>query len=206
MELHALPIPGAWHVAPAVHADERGSFQEWFRADQLARVLGHRFDLAQANCSVSRAGVIRGVHYADVPPGQAKYVTCLSGAVWDVAVDLRVGSSTFGRWEGVLLDAERGGAVYLAEGLGHAFLALADDSTVAYLCSTSYAPGREHGVSPLDPALGIDWPTVDRSGRVIHPLLSAKDEAAPTLAAAAQAGLLPTWTACQEYVTSLPRA
>ena len=101
---------------------------------------------------------MRGIHFADVPPGQAKYVTCVRGAVLDVVVDVRVGSPTFGRWDAVRLDDRERRALYIAEGLGHAFCALEADSTVVYLCNDVYRPGSEHGVHPLDPALGIAWP------------------------------------------------
>jgi dTDP-4-dehydrorhamnose 3,5-epimerase len=84
----ALGIDGAWVFAPQIHADYRGSFLEWFRVGELARQVGHRLEVAQGNCSVSRRGVVRGIHFADVPPGQAKYVTCVSGAILDVVVDL----------------------------------------------------------------------------------------------------------------------
>ena len=99
--------------------------------------------------------MIRGIHYADVPPGQAKYVTCVAGAILDVVVDLRAGSPTFGTWETVRLDDKDRRALFLAEGLGHGFQALSDSATVLYLCSTPYAAGREHGVNPMDPAIGI---------------------------------------------------
>ena len=132
----------------------RGSFHESFRGDEVAADLGYRFNVAQANWSVSQRGVIRGVHFADVPPGQAKYVSCVRGAIIDVVVDLRVGSPGFGHTEAVRLDDENRRSVYLAEGLGHAFMALTAECTVVYLCSTPYMPGREHGVNPLDPALG----------------------------------------------------
>jgi len=138
-----------------------------------------------------------------VPPGQAKYVTCAKGAVLDVAVDVRVGSPTFGRWDAVLLDDVDRRAIYLSEGLGHAFMALEDDSTVLYLCSTGYSPGREHGIHPLDPTVGIDWPTVDRQGRPITPKLSDKDVAAPGLAEAQDGGLLPRLEVVEEYVRGL---
>lgn len=179
--LAALSIDGAWLFTPVVHEDDRGSFHEWFRADEFLEQVGHGFSLRQANASVSAAGVIRGVHYADVPPGQAKYVTCLSGLVWDVVVDLRVGSPTFGRWEGVLLDQDQPRAVYLAEGLGHAFMALRDRSVVSYLCSQPYNPTGEHTVSPMDPDLAIAWPAEDRDGRPLTPRMSPRDAAAPGL-------------------------
>jgi dTDP-4-dehydrorhamnose 3,5-epimerase len=178
-------------------------FLEWYAAREFEAAVGHPLDLRQANCSVSAAGVVRGIHFADVPPSQAKYVTCLRGAVLDVVVDLRAGSPTFGAWDSVLLDDVDRRAVYLGEGLGHAFMSLEDGSTVAYLCSAPYAPGREHGVHPLDPAIGIDWPTRGRDGRALEPLLSAKDAAAPTLAEAAERGLLPTAEAATAYVASL---
>src|ERR1700684_3767172 len=156
--MRQLELAGAWLYAPEIRADRRGNFHEWFSKDQLEAEVGHPLDVAQANCSVSRRGMIRGIHYSDVPPGQAKYVTCVSGAVLDVVVDLRVGSPGFGKWETVRLDEQDRRAVFLAEGLGHAFMALSPQATVLYLCSTPYAPGREHGVHPLDPTLGIAWP------------------------------------------------
>ena len=147
-------MPGAYEVVPAVHADGRGAFLEWFRADRFHEATGHAFTLAQANASVSAAGTLRGVHFADLPPSQAKWVTCLHGAVLDVVVDIRVGSPTYGKWDAVRLDDAEHRAVYLSEGLGHAFMALEDASVVSYLCSAPYAPGREHGINPLDPRLG----------------------------------------------------
>jgi dTDP-4-dehydrorhamnose 3,5-epimerase len=153
--------------------------------------------LAQANLSVSKAGTLRGVHFADVPPGQAKYVSCPRGAVIDFVVDVRVGSPTFGVTDAVRLDSEHRRAVYLPEGVGHAFLALEDYSTLAYLCSTGYAPGREHGITPVDPKLGLALPDG------VDFLMSEKDTAAPTLEQAAESGLLPTWDACRQYIASL---
>ena len=194
--MEPLGIPGAWAFAPHIYSDDRGSFAELFRAADFAGDVGHRLDVAQANCSVSRRGVIRGIHFADVPPGQAKYVMCLSGEILDVVVDLRTGSPSFGRWEAVNLGGEARRAVYLAEGLGHAFMALNDQARVVYLCSAPYAPGREHGVHPLDPAIGIAWPAG------VEQVLSPKDATAPTLAEAERAGLLPSYQACLDYAAS----
>jgi len=185
MKIRPLGIDGAWEVVPQQHADQRGRFLEWFQADRLAELTGHRFRTAQANLSVSARGVVRGIHYADVPPGQAKFVTCVRGAVLDVVVDLRRGSPRFGRWEAVQLDDTDRRAVYLAEGLGHGVCALTDDATLAYLCSTVYDPAVEHTVHPLDPELAIDWPVAD-------PVLSGRDAAAPALADAP----LPDHRAC----------
>jgi dTDP-4-dehydrorhamnose 3,5-epimerase len=203
MEIRQLSIAGAFEVLPKVHADDRGAFLEWFRADRFAEGAGHRFDLAQANLSVSAAGTVRGVHFAQLPPGQAKYVTCVHGAILDVVVDIRVGSPTFGQWEAVRLDDSDRGAVYLSEGLGHAFMALAEGTVVSYLCSAPYAPGREHGIHALDPALGIDWPLAGRDGQGLAPRLSPKDQQAPTLEEARHSGLLPRYEEATAYVATL---
>ncbi len=197
-----LGIEGAWVYTPRVHSDDRGSFAETFRAAEFAADLGYRLDVAQANCSVSRRGVIRGIHYADVPPGQAKYVTCVAGTILDVIVDLRTDSPSFGKWEAVQLDAATRRAVFLAEGLGHAFTALSDGATALYLCSTPYAPGREHGVHPLDPAIGIAWPADEGW----EPVLSEKDAAAPTLEEALRSGRLPRYEDCAAYQDALRSA
>ena len=193
MQVTQLDIAGSWVATPVQHSDDRGTFLEWFRADLIADATGHRLDTVQANLSRSARGVVRGVHFADVPPGQAKYVTCVRGSVVDVVVDLRVGSPTFGRSVPVPLDDVDRRGVLLAEGLGHAFMALTDDALVSYLCSTPYSPTREHGVHPLDPDLALPWPAD------VPPLLSPKDEAAPSLSEAVRTGLLPTWEACQEW-------
>ena len=203
MTWQPLAVPGAYRVTQQVFGDPRGAFLEWFRAAELEEVTGRRFDLRQANLSVSAAGVLRGVHFADVPPGQAKYVTCVAGAVLDVVVDLRVGSPTFGTWDSVLLDDTTRDAIFVAEGLGHAFLSLEDGSVVTYLCSAPYRPSGEHGVDPLDPELGIAWPAVGRDGRPLELVLSAKDEAAPTLAEALSSGLLPHADDVANFVATL---
>src|SRR5690606_11740753 len=204
MTYRELAVPGAFEITPQQHRDPRGLFLEAFTAGPFADAVGHAFDLQQANCSVSAAGVLRGIHFADVPPSQAKYVMCVSGAVLDVVVDLRVGSPTFGVWDAVLLDDVDRRAVYVAEGLGHAFMSLEDGSTVLYLCSAGYAPGREHGVPPLDEELGIEWPDTARDGTPLTPLLSEKDAAAPTLAEARTQNLLPTLEAVNTHLSTLP--
>jgi dTDP-4-dehydrorhamnose 3,5-epimerase len=196
VKIQPLGIEGAYEITPVARGDDRGVFLEWYRFDHLAAELGHSLTLAQANMSVSARGVVRGIHFADVPPGQAKYVTCTRGAVLDVIVDIRVGSPTFGQWEAVRLDDVERRCVYIAEGLGHGFCALTDDATLVYLCSTTYNPAAERGVHPLDPALGIAWP-------VEEPLLSPKDAAAPGLAEARSAGVLPDYAMCVEYTRSL---
>jgi dTDP-4-dehydrorhamnose 3,5-epimerase len=194
-----LAVPGAWEITPTVHTDPRGAFFEWFADREFTAMTGHRLDLRQANTSVSSAGVLRGLHFAQLPPSQAKYVTCLRGAVFDVVVDIRVGSPTFGRWDSVLLDDRDHRSIYISEGLAHGFVALQADSTVSYLCSAGYDPHREHTILATDPAFGIEWPAVDGA----DPTLSDRDAQAPTLDEVAASGLLPTWADAQAFVADL---
>jgi dTDP-4-dehydrorhamnose 3,5-epimerase len=197
MKIEPLAVPDAWLCTPQVHGDDRGMFLEWYRGDKLAEVTGRRFDIVQANHSRSKRGVVRGLHYADVPPGQAKFVYCPSGSVLDVIVDLRVGSPTFGAVDSVVLDDVDRRAVFIAEGLGHAFCALADDTSLTYLVSSVYNPAIERTVSPADAELALPWPIADAELE-----LSDKDRDAPTLAAAIDAGELPTYDACRAAYAS----
>jgi dTDP-4-dehydrorhamnose 3,5-epimerase len=200
ISIRELAVAGAWEITPRVHADSRGLFFEWFKDREFRALTGHRFDVRQANCSVSAAGVLRGLHFAQLPPGQAKYVACLHGKVFDVVVDIRVGSPTYGRWDAVVLDDRDHRSVYVSEGLGHGFLALDEQSTVMYLCSAEYDPDREHTICATDPALGIRWPTVDG-----EPRMSDRDRAAPSLEQVRAAGLLPSWDDVQVYIAGLRR-
>jgi dTDP-4-dehydrorhamnose 3,5-epimerase len=197
MDVRQLSVGGAWEFTPRVFGDERGAFLEWFKAAEFAEAVGHPFTIAQANHSISSRGVLRGIHFAAVPPSQGKYVYCPKGAVLDVAIDIRVGSPTFGQWDSVRLDSIDRRAIYLAEGMGHAFMALEDDSTVTYLCTTGYNPGREFGINPTDAALNLPWPAD------IEPVLSDKDRDAPGLAEAAELGLLPRYEDCLAFYDSL---
>ncbi|NEE03959.1 dTDP-4-dehydrorhamnose 3,5-epimerase family protein [Phytoactinopolyspora halotolerans] len=197
MEIRELSTSGAYEFLPHVFEDRRGKFVAPFQGKTFADVLGHPLSLAQVNVSVSRKGTIRGVHFADTPPGQAKYVWCPRGALLDVVVDLRVDSPTFGRWDAIRLDATDFHALYIAEGLGHAFVALEDETIMAYLCSTGYNPEREHGITPLDEDLSLPWPDD------IEPILSDKDAQAPTLRQALDADLLPSYDVCvTHYATA----
>jgi dTDP-4-dehydrorhamnose 3,5-epimerase len=179
-----------------VLTDDRGLFFEWFTDSEFTEMTGHRLALRQANVSVSARGVLRGLHFAQLPPSQAKYVTCLRGEVFDVVVDVRVGSPTFGSWDAVVLDDKHRRSVYLSEGLAHGFLALQDDSTVAYMCSAGYDPQREHTINAIDPAIGIEWPGGTTT-------LSERDAAAPNLADVAAAGLLPSWDEARDFIMQL---
>ncbi|WP_239646001.1 dTDP-4-dehydrorhamnose 3,5-epimerase family protein [Nocardiopsis valliformis] len=181
----ASVVPDVWRVGLCPHEDARGRFVEAFHQERLAAESGRLMTVRQVNYSVSRRGVVRGVHYFADPGGQAKYVTCVSGEVLDVAVDLRVGSPTYGRWESVRMDASRPRAVHVPVGLGHAFVALSEEAVMLYLCDSPYVPGLERTVHPLDPELALPWPDD------LAPTLSERDRAAPSLARARADGLLP---------------
>lgn len=196
MEARELSLAGVWEFTPVLRGDDRGTFLESFKSELFESTVGRSLNLAQMNVSVSRLGTVRGVHFADVPPGQAKYVQCFSGRILDIAVDIRVGSPTFGSFDAVELSDETRSGLFIPEGFGHAFCALTDSATVGYLCSEEYAPAREHGIHPLDPELGLPWPEVAST------VLSPKDSAAPTLAEAVATGLLPDYSACLEFVAT----
>jgi dTDP-4-dehydrorhamnose 3,5-epimerase len=196
VKIRALSIEGAYEITPVVIGDPRGNFAELYKEDVFTAEVGHPLRIAQINTSTSARDVVRGVHWADVPPGQAKYVTCQRGALVDFIIDLRVGSPTFGRWESVTLDAVEKKAVYISEGLGHGFRALADDTSIHYLCSTPYNPQREYVIHPLDPQLNIDWGVTD-------PVLSARDRNAPSLANVKADGRLPDYRECVEHRAAL---
>jgi dTDP-4-dehydrorhamnose 3,5-epimerase len=194
VQIRELSIAGAFQVTPDLHTDERGSFHEWYRFDALEAAIGHPLDLRQANTSVSRRGVVRGIHFADFPKGQAKYVTVAHGSVLDFVVDIRVGSPTYGKWESVALDSREHRAMYLSEGLGHLFVALEDETTVSYLVSDVYNPTLEHGINPFDREIGLVFPP-----DLPELLVSDKDREAPGLAELADAGVLPTIDAANAY-------
>jgi dTDP-4-dehydrorhamnose 3,5-epimerase len=200
MKVRELDIPGAWEITPGIYGDSRGLFFEWLTDRGFTGFAGHSFDVRQANCSVSAAGVLRGLHFAQLPPSQAKYVTCVSGSVFDVVVDIRLGSPTFGCWDSVVLDDSDRRTIYISEGLAHGFLALQDNSTVMYLCSAEYDPQREHTICATDPSLAIDWPLVEGAA----PSLSDRDAAAPNLDEVRKSGLLPSWEETQKFIAGLP--
>ena len=198
VRIEPLGIEGAYEITPVRHADARGEFMEWFRADRLAEHVGDgAATWAQANLSTSRAGVVRGAHFTAVPPGQAKYVVCVRGAVLDVIVDVRLGSPTYGQWTGVRLDETERRAVYFGPGLAHAFGAITDDATVVYLCAQPFVAETERGLNPLDPRLAITWPTE-------RPVLSERDASAPTLAELEAQGQLPTYEQCLTATATSP--
>ena len=186
MKLKPLGIEGAWIAESPVWSDDRGFFREWFKSEDVTVATGRDFGIEQANISLSSAGTLRGIHYSIAPRGQAKWITCVSGSIQDVIVDIRPGSKTFGEWIDVELKGNSGKAVLVSEGLGHGFLSLEDNTTVAYLVSTPFSPKDEFEINPLDVKLGIKW-GMDMSSLKI----SGKDEIAPSLEQRKLDGKLP---------------
>jgi dTDP-4-dehydrorhamnose 3,5-epimerase len=188
MEFRELTIKGVWLADLKLHGDNRGNFSEWFKKSEIASKTGLAFDVAQANISTSQKGVLRGIHYSLADVGQAKWVTCVSGSVLDVMVDLREGSPTFGEFETIKLDHASGTSVLVAPGLGHGFLALEDSSSVAYLLSSQYSPVDEYEINPFDDEIGIDWGI-----EIAEAILSEKDRNAPSLETQKANGKLPKY-------------
>ena len=191
MPFTPMSIHGAYVFEPVIFTDPRGQFQENFKLSSLADELGVSFTVKQVNQSVSAKGVIRGIHFADNPPGQAKYVSCPKGKVWDVVVDLSPKSPSFGKWEGVELTETNGKSVFIGKGLGHAFLSLEDDSVVSYLCSEEYNPTTERQIYPLDQDLNIEFTAAGEPFGVTEFTLSNQDDLAPTFKQAQQKKILP---------------
>jgi dTDP-4-dehydrorhamnose 3,5-epimerase len=187
MEIESLGIEGAWICRSKVHSDNRGEFQEWFKKDEIYSNTGFDFSVSQANLSHSRFGVVRGIHYSLATKGQAKWVTCMAGAIQDVILDIRSSSPTFGKHVSVNLEAGSGKAILIEPKLGHGFISLADDTFVAYLVSSPYSPLEEFEINPMDPVLGIDWglPTEQL-------VVSEKDRAAPSLMQRKSQGNIPS--------------
>jgi len=187
MTLTALEIQGAWLFDSPIWKDSRGMFREWFKAEEIRIATGRNFEVEQANISISSAGTLRGIHYSLSPQGQAKWITCIAGAIKDVIVDIRPSSETYGKWIEVNLNGGSGSAVFLSEGLGHGFVALENHTSVVYLTSSPFSPTEEFEINPLDQMIGIDW-GLDLSRLNI----SEKDKYAPTLLERYNEGKLPS--------------
>lgn len=190
-------MANAYEVVPQQHSDDRGVFLELLRVDRLSQFIGHSFDVKQVNTSVSHRGVVRGIHFADVPPGQAKYVTVPQGSILDFVVDIRVGSPTFGAWDSQILDSTSRNALYISEGLGHAFVSLEDNTVVTYLVSEVFNPTAEHGINPLDSDVDLQFPAG------LELILSPKDTEAPSLGELKEQGLLPHYEEVNKFYASL---
>jgi epimerase EvaD len=198
VRIRELSVEGAFEVTPTPASDDRGLFVSPFQETPFVQATGRRlFTVAQTNHSRSRRGVVRGVHFTVTPPGCAKYVYCPHGSAIDIVVDIRVDSPTFGRWDAVRTDPEHFRAVYFPVGVGHAFIALQDDTVMSYMISGEYVPANELALSVLDPELGLPLPAG------LTPILSARDRVAPTLAEAGERGLLPHYDKCQAAEAAL---
>ena len=198
MKAEELAVEGALVFTPEVFPDQRGLFVSPYQQRAFTRAHGAPlFRVAQTNHSRSRRGVVRGIHYTLTPPGTAKYVYCAAGAAIDIVVDIRVGSPTFGKWDAVRVDPHEFRAVYFPVGVGHAFVALADDTVMSYMLAEPYVAEYEKGVQVLDAELGLPIP------EDIEPILSDRDRVAPSLAEAAAAGLLPRYDECRAIERNL---
>lgn len=187
MKLTPLGIDGAWVAESPVWSDDRGFFREWFKSEDVKAATGREFEIEQANISISSSGTLRGIHYSIAPRGQAKWITCVSGSIQDVIIDIRPDSKTFGQWIDVELKGDSGKAILISEGLGHGFLALEDITAVAYLVSTPFSPTDEFEINPLDEKIGIKW------GMDLTSLkISEKDKIAPSLATRLNQDQLPS--------------
>jgi dTDP-4-dehydrorhamnose 3,5-epimerase len=183
MKIRELGILGALEFSPQIFSDDRGSFREWFNIQKIKQDIDFSFPVVQGNISHSKLGVIRGIHFSNSPKGQEKFVTCISGEIVDVLIDLRLGSPTYLFKEYVSLNPAHGKSVYIPTGVGHGFVSRAEDSIVCYLLSSEYDPGTEQAISPFDRELAIDWNTKD-------PILSDRDTSAYSLAQARDLNLL----------------
>ena len=173
MKVIETDLQGCLVIEPQVFGDDRGFFYESFNHDKLA-AHGLQPAFVQGNVSSSVRGVLRGLHY-QWPKPQGKYVSVVEGEVWDVAVDIRRGSPTFGRWAGVVLSAENKRHFWIPEGYAHGFVTLSERAVFTYLCTATYDREADAGIRWDDASLAIDWP-------VSTPLLSDKDARAPFLA------------------------
>ena len=185
LEIKELEIEGVFLIELPIFSDNRGYFREWFKSSLISESLGRNFDVRQANISSSNKGVLRGIHYSLSETGQGKWLTCISGAIMDVIVDIRVSSPTFKKHVSIELNSTNAASIFIPEELGHAFMALEDNSTVVYLLTSEYIPSQEFEINPLDQELDIAWP-------IDLPFLSNKDAAAPTLSQQLLAGRLPS--------------
>lgn len=199
--MQELSISGLWLVEPEIHSDDRGIFCESFVSSTFNEYVGRTFATSQVNTSISHKGAVRGIHYAQLPPSQAKYITCTHGKIWDVVVDIREGSPTFGSYEEIVLDAGKCMSLYVAEGLGHLFVSLEDDSRVMYLTSTTYNPQNEYGINPYDTDIAIDFDKHLHNFGITQEdhILSTKDAHAPSLRDLRRSQLLPQYEDCEQW-------
>ena len=196
MKAQPLKISGSWKIEFQKFDDNRGFFYESFKEEDFKKLIGRNLNIKQTNTSSSSKGSVRGIHYALVPPSQAKLVQCQRGSIKDYVIDIRVGSPTFGQFEEIELNENSASAVFIEEGLAHAFVALENQTVVTYFVTEKYNPEREKGINPFDKTLNVKWPDIEL-------LLSEKDKQAMSLEEAKSQGLLPTFDECKAFIKSL---
>jgi dTDP-4-dehydrorhamnose 3,5-epimerase len=196
MKAYPLKISGSWKIEFQKFDDNRGFFYESFKEEDFKNQIGRNLNIKQTNTSSSSKGSVRGTHFALVPPSQAKLVQCQRGSIKDYVIDIRVGSPTFGQFEEIELNENSASAVFIEEGLAHAFVALENQTVVTYFVTEKYNPEREKGINPFDKTLNVKWPDIDL-------ILSEKDKQAISLEEAKNQGLLPTFDECKKFIKSL---
>ena len=196
MKAHPLKISGSWKIDFQKFDDNRGFFYESFKEEDFKNQIGRNLNIKQTNTSSSSKGSVRGIHHALVPPSQAKLVQCQRGSIKDYVIDIRVGSPTFGQFEEIELNENSASAVFIEEGLAHAFVALENQTVVTYFVTEKYNPEREKGINPFDKTLNVKWPDIEL-------ILSEKDKQAISLEEAENQGLLPTFEECKKFIKCL---
>ena len=196
MKAHPLSISGSWKIEFQKFDDNRGFFYESFKEEDFKNQIGRTLNIKQTNTSSSSKGSVRGVHYALVPPSQAKLVQCQRGSIKDYVIDIRIGSPTFSKFEEIELNENSAAAIFIEEGLAHAFVALENQTVVTYYVTEKYNPEREKGINPFDKTLNVKWPDIEL-------LLSEKDKQAISLEEAKSQSLLPTFDECKAFIKSL---
>lgn len=196
MKFSELNISGSWLIEFNKFEDNRGFFYESFRSDFIFDKLKRKFEIKQTNTSYSSKGSLRGLHYALIPPSQAKYIQCQKGSILDFIIDIRIGSPTFGKFQMIELNEKSAKAIFIEEGLAHAFVAMQDETIVTYYVNQTYNPDKEKGINPFDKELNITWPNLDLK-------LSAKDEKEISLNEAKNLNLLPIYSEAKNYINSL---
>jgi dTDP-4-dehydrorhamnose 3,5-epimerase len=196
MKAQPLKISGSWKIEFQKFDDNRGFFYESFKEEDFKKLIGRNLNIKQTNTSSSSKGSVRGIHFAMVPPSQAKLVQCQRGSIRDYVIDIRVGSPTFGQFEEIELNENSASAVFIEEGLAHAFVALENQTVVTYFVTEKYNPEREKGINPFDKTLNVKWPDVEL-------ILSEKDKQAISLEEAKNQGLLPYFDECKKFIKSL---
>ena len=196
MKTTPLSIDGSWKIDFQRFDDNRGYFYESFKEEDFKTHIGRNFKIKQTNTSSSSKGSVRGIHFAMLPPSQAKLVQCQRGSIRDYVIDIRVGSPTFGKFEVVELVEDSASAVFIEEGLAHAFVALENHTVVTYYVSKKYNPEREKGINPFDKTLNVKWPDLEL-------ILSDKDKQAISLDDSKAQGLLPNYDECKKFIKSI---